>query len=76
MVRFSSKSVRTKSWGWRIFTGNQRALDIKVAKTSTVLFFYYQKLLTLIENNPLIYIKVLEAVVKLSRAELKVLTGV
>ncbi len=59
-----------------VFTGGQRALDIEVAKTSTVLFFYYQKLRTLIGDNPLVYIKVLEAVVKLLRTELKERTGV
>ena len=59
-----------------VFTGGQRALDIEVAETSTVLFFYYQKLRTLIGDNPLVYIKVLEAVVKLLRTELKERTGV
>ena len=59
-----------------VFTGGQRALDIEVAETSTVLFFYYQKLRTLIGDNPLVYIKVLEAVVRLLRAELKERTGV
>jgi len=59
-----------------VFTGEQRALNIEVAETATVLFFYYQKLRALIESNPLIYIKVLEAVVKLLRTELKERTGV
>jgi len=59
-----------------VFTGEQRALDIEVAEPSTVLFFYYQKLRTLIGDNPLVYIKVLEAVVKLLRTELKERTGV